>query len=400
MSQGEMSQPRGEELEDPNKPNVDLTGRTEQSRGVDVGATTASNGQSTPHTQAMQQPLPQPYPHHQQLPYAPYHPQAPPQPYPSYAQPARVLPPYNQTWTISKLVLTGLSLCWAVVLLALALSISIKRSYGPGVGLALYAAPVQIIVIVWNIAELITFLVRSLKRKGTAGAEASRRGIHPGAHIAMHLLFWLACVFGIFMSLLMLSSAESHMEYCAENDEDDDTSVSISSYRGSSSVSSSSSSSYCDEYADAYAAYTPGLRAVLAMWCLAIITHFVLFVLACIDTHQRNRLRPAGVVFAAPGGAPYVAQPLPPPQGMFPVPYYPQQQQQAYMNPASAAPHDGKQQPYQIPQHNYQNLTGFYAPPPVSAQAPARTPAQAAPQQPGPSVPDGGDEITSAPART
>lgn len=346
----------------------------------------------------MQQPLPQPYPQHQQLPYAPYHPQVLPQPYPSYAQPVRILPPYNQTWTISKLVLTGLSLCWAVVLLALALSISIKRGYGSGAGLALYAAPIQIIVIVWNLAELITFLVRSLKRKGAGagGAEASRRGIHPGAHIAMHLLFWLACVFGIFMSLFMVASVQSESEYCSDESSDDDDSSS-SSYRGSSS--SSDYSNYCDEYADTLTSYTSGLRAVLALWCLAIITHFVLFVLACIDTHQRNRLRPAGVVFAAPGGAPYVAQPLPPPQGMFPVPYYPQQQQQqAYMSPAlPAASHDGKQQPYPVPQQNYQNLTGFYAPAP--APVPAQAPAQAALQQPGPSV-SGGDEITSAPART
>lgn len=341
MSQGETSRPTGEVRE--------------ESRDVETGA--------APPTQAIQQPLPQPYPQ-QQVPYAPY-PQVPQAL--QYAQPVRILPPYNKTWTISKLVLTGLSFCWAIVILSLSLALSVDEGYGIATSLALYGVPIQIVVIVWNLAELTTFWVRSQR------ANKTRRGIHPGAHIGMHLIFWLACVFGIFMSLAYLFSARSSIEYCSEEDDD--------YYYGSS---------YCDYYSGDN--FITSLRALLAMWCLAIITHFVLFVLACIDTSQRNRLRPAGVVYAQPGAvAPYVAS-----HGTYPpVAYYPAAPQQAYMS-GIPAPQDKVPIPQQ--QQNYQNLGGFYAPP-VPAQAPAPVSAHQPASQPGPSV-STSDEITQAPPRT
>lgn len=349
-----MSHPTGEVHEESEKTNP---GTTEQSRDVEAG--------TAPPTQAIQQPLPQPY-HHQQLPYAPY-PQAPQAL--QYAQPVRILPPESKTWTISKLVLTGLSFCWAVIILSLSLSLSVAAGYTMANSIAIYAVPIQIVVILWNLAELTTFWVRS------QSASKARRGIHPGAHIGMHLVFWLACVLGLLVSLVSFMESRPDYQYCIGNDNDDDNDNDY--YYGDRS--------FCDYYLDG--PIIPSLKALVAMWCLAVITHFVLFVLACIDTAQRNRLKPTGVVYAHPGAVPpYVAS-----TGMHPVPYY-APPHQAYMSGAHAP--QGK-----APMPQQQNLAGFYAPAPVPAQAPTPVAARQPAAQPEPSV-SSGDEITQAPPRT
>ncbi len=319
------------------------TEQSEQAEPTGVattGPTTASNAHSGS-GQATQQPLPQPY--QQQPSYVPhsYAPQAIPS-----VQPVRVLPPYSKPWTISKLILTVLSLCWAAIILALSLATSINSGHVATFGLILLAVPISVVSILWNLAELTTYVVRSQKNK------EARRGIHPGAHLGMHLVFWLVSLLSIFAMLLTLGSAVDYIEYCAEGDDEDD-------YRGSSYISR-----YCEYYSSGAA--LPSLRALLTMWCLALINHFVLFVLACIDTHQRNSLKPAGIVFAQPGTVPMGYYPPPPPQ------------------------------------QNHQNLAGFYAPqaPPGPVQDPsAAAPAPVSPRQPTAQPGSNGDEVTPAPPR-
>ncbi|RYP55553.1 hypothetical protein DL769_010128 [Monosporascus sp. CRB-8-3] len=394
----EDSRPTNEAREENEKANVEPT------RDADIAASTVSGrvqepiAQSqplsvasqarmgTPPIQTAQQPLPQPY-HQRQLPYSPY----PYQPGPvQYPQAVRVLPPYSKSWTISKLALTGLSLCWAVVILSLSLVFSVEG--GNARATALYAAPVTIVALLWNGAELTTYFIRSRKGSDT------RRGIHPGAHVGMHLCFWLACVLGIFLTLMVVISTARMIARCNADDDED-------------SYFNYYSSDYCESfyydngpYMNNF--YVPCLRAMLSMWCLALINHFILFVLACMDTHQRNRLKPAGVAFVHPGTASYGA----PGQGigMVPVSLYPAPPQPVVMAPFPAPVPVGRapapQGKTQTPPQNYQNLTGFYAP--SAPQDPAQVPSPAAPSPVSPSQPSlpgqsgsGADEITPAPLR-
>ncbi|KAI1386237.1 uncharacterized protein F4822DRAFT_431110 [Hypoxylon trugodes] len=305
-----------------------------------------------------QQPLPQPYPQYQ-APYAPY-PYQHPQPYP-YAQ-VRVLPPYSKPWTVTKLVLTILTLVFAIVIMAL--SCALLPEGGDGEGYALFGLPISIASILWNGAELITYAVRARKNV--------KRGIHPGAHVGLHLCFWIACVFGVFFAVGISISTRSMIRECADYDSD---------------------SRYYYNYCDSYGyrdteymnnTYLPLTQSVIAFFCMITITHFVLFVLACIDTHKRNLLKPAGVVLppVPPNGAMY----YPPAQVPGAAPYYPYPmpvapEQVRYAGAPSAPGAPGATEPKTLNPaaagQNFQPLAGFYAPPPMSqAYQPPTHPAQ------------------------
>ncbi|KAI1765530.1 hypothetical protein GGR53DRAFT_465351 [Hypoxylon sp. FL1150] len=321
-----------------------------------------------------QQALPQPYPHYQ-VPYAPYPYQG--QPYP-YAPPVRPLPPYSRAWTIAKLVLTIFSTILAIVIIAL--SCVFIGEGGDGETTSFYALPIAIAVVLWNGAELITYGCRARKDV--------KRGIHPGAHVGLHLVFWIACVFAVLFTVMITLSLQDTIQDCAE--EADST---YSYY------------DYCDDYhyTDTQynnGMYLPTLRAMTAMFCIATIVHFVLFVLACIDTHRRNSLKSAGFVMPpAPAGGMYYPPPPPPgaaPYYPYPMPMPPQQARVAPSPnvPGAAAP--GAPQANATAQ-NYQNLAGFYAPAPGAAP-------QRAPPSPARATPSPVNEKTvassSAPAGT
>ncbi|CAJ2514178.1 Uu.00g022970.m01.CDS01 [Anthostomella pinea] len=318
-----------------------------------------------------QQPLPPPHHQHQQqhqMPYAPYPypPQQQQQPYP-YAQPMRPLPRMSQPYIATKLGLTVLSSVVAIIIIALASTFLSEN--GDANAISYYAFPIAAAAIIWNTAELITYCVRLRKH--------AQRGIHPGAHVGLHLCFWIACVFAVLLTVSIYYSENSTIQDCENPSDDEDG----GGYYGSS-YHRSSYSSYCDEYqpADYYKwIYLPTLRALIAMFALATIIHFVLFVLACIDTHKRNLLKHAGVAMpyptaAAPAPGMYYA--AAPPPGMVPMQYYQYAPmpppQQAHMAPGSApAPGAPAPQP-QDPKgketaQSYQNLAGFYAPAPVPA---------------------------------
>ncbi|XXG99314.1 hypothetical protein Hte_005651 [Hypoxylon texense] len=324
---------------------------------------------------ARQQPFPQPYPPYP-VPYAPYPYQA--QPYP-YASPMRAIPPYSRAWTISKLVLTILSTTIAIIIIALA-CVFIGEG-GDGESTAYYALPIAIAAVLWNGAELITFAVRS--RKDT------KRGIHPGAHVGLHLCFWIACVFGVLVTVSIALSIQSLIRDCDEEES------SLYTYW-----------SYCDDYhykSTSYMnnMYLPTLRAMTAMFCLATINHFVLFVLACIDTHKRNCMKSAGFAMLPPPPAGGMYYPPPPPPGAapyypYPMPMPPQQARVAPPPNAPGAPVPRASQAGGTAQ-NYQNLAGFYAPAPGTA--PPRAPPSPARATPSP-VNEKAVVSTSAPAGT
>lgn len=323
---------------------------------------------------ARQQALPQPYPHYQ-VPYAPYPYQG--QPY-SYAPPVRALPPYSRAWTVAKLLLTIFSTTVAIIIIAL--SCVFIGEGGDGETTSFYALPIAIAIVLWNGAELITYACRSRKDV--------KRGIHPGAHVGLHLIFWIACVFAVLFTVMITLSIQSITRDC---EEEEDSYYSYWSYCDSTYYKNNS---YMNNM------YLPTLRAMTAMFCIATITHFVLFVLACIDTHRRNCMKPAGLVMPpAPAGGFYYPPPPPPgaaPYYPYPVPMPPQQ---ARVTPSPTM--SGGAAP-RAPQadataQNYQNLAGFYAPAPGTA--PPRGPPSPARNTPSP-IDEKTVVSTSAPAGT
>ncbi|OTA58449.1 hypothetical protein K449DRAFT_385859 [Hypoxylon sp. EC38] len=368
MASNETSQPtaetRDEILPVNNAPVVNRensTGPTatqQTQQPVNGNAPPTGNQSAQPSTTARQQLPPQPPSQY----YAPY----PYQPY-TYPPPVRVLPQYSKSWTTSKLILTIFLVVVAIIILAL--SCVFVNEDGDAQWSAAYALPISILSILWNGAELITFAVRSRKDV--------KRGIHPGAHVGLHLCFWIASVFGVLFTVGMSISVQAVLRDCAE--------MANSRY---------TYYSYCDE--DGYqnpdyinGTYLPMLRAMTALFCMMTVVHFVLFVVACIDTHKRNLLRPAGFVMpAVPPAGVYYPPPPPAVPGVAPYPYAmpvppmpPQQMHYAPQQPNMPGAVEQKTQMQTQPNpaaQNYQNLAGFYAPaqpqfPPRASHSPTRT---------------------------
>ncbi|TGJ84172.1 hypothetical protein E0Z10_g4602 [Xylaria hypoxylon] len=283
------------------------------------------------------QALPQPFHAQHQQAYVPYTEQ-PNQQF-GYAAPVRPLPKQSSAYIATRLGLTALSSVWGIIIIALT-SILLSQG-GTGAATSLYAYAIVVASIIWNTAELITYCVRLRKQ--------TQRGIHPGAHVGLHLIFWLAGILAILLTVSLYVSAEYGVQNCETRDDDD--SYFYYSY------------SYCDEYEplDYYKwNVLPVFRALIAIFALWAINHFVLFVLACIETHKRNSLRPAA--FLVPAQGMYYPQQSGA-QPMQPIQYYPypmmMQPQPAHVpGPESRAPISNEKQPEQT----YQNLTGFYAP--------------------------------------
>lgn len=121
---------------------------------------------------APQQPQPahQPQQPQQYQPYRPYQPGAPAQ------QPHALV---SWPWHNAKIALHAISIVFCLVLIGISVALAVNpRVFSIQV---VWVAPEAAAAIFWSVAELITVCVR----KG-------RRGIHPGAHVALHLLFWLA----------------------------------------------------------------------------------------------------------------------------------------------------------------------------------------------------------------
>ncbi|KAI0543030.1 hypothetical protein GGR58DRAFT_5583 [Xylaria digitata] len=263
----------------------------------------------------------------------------------AFATPVRPLPKQSSAYIATRLSLTALSSVWGIIIIALT-SILLSNG-GSGASVSLYAYVIVVVSILWNTTELITYCVRLRKQ--------TQRGIHPGAHVGLHLIFWLAGIFAILLSISIYLSVAYTLAYCERRD-DDDESYSYYSY------------SYCDEYKP-FSYYrwnvVPVLRALIAIFVLWTINHFVLFVLACIETHKRNTLKPAAYLVpaaAVPAQGMYYPQ-QPGVQPMQPIQYYPQpimmQPQPAHLSGAvSGTPNSNEKQPAQT----YQNLAGFYAP--------------------------------------
>ncbi|KAI1265630.1 hypothetical protein F5Y18DRAFT_41419 [Xylariaceae sp. FL1019] len=298
---------------------------------------TAAHGQPMP--------MPQPYyPQQYQMPAAPF--MFPPNQHFTYATPTRQIPKLSQAWIGTRIGLTVLSSILGIIIIALT-----SQLLGQGSWVAateLYAYPIAVASVLWNTAELITYCVRLRKHH--------QRGIHPGAHVALHLLLWLAGVFGVLLTVSLLLGVQSELDYC-EN------------YYDNQGYQSSS----CDEFTP-YTYYRsmifPIIQGLLAVFALWLVVHFTLFVLACIETHRRNVMLPTAILvpISQPGVAPMQYYPQ---QGAVPIQYYQQpvmpMPAQAYMPPGPVMANSGMRLPVaneKQPAQDHQNLTGFYGPGP------------------------------------
>ncbi|KAI1306811.1 hypothetical protein F5Y03DRAFT_383948 [Xylaria venustula] len=293
------------------------------------------------HPQSLPQPLPQPFYSHNQPVYVPYTGQ-PDQPFP-YATPVRPLPHHSSAYLAARIGLTVLSSVWGIIILAL--TSILLYSGGVASVVSLYAYVIVAISILWNTAELITYCVRLRKQV--------QRGIHPGAHVGLHLLFWLAGALASVSTIAVYVVLQSELGECKNSDSNDDDSYSY--YND------------CSEFEplDYYKSdVIPTFRALVAIFILWTINHFILFVLACIETHKRNAMRPVALVMRSPGPAQGVSHlPQAGAQPMQPVQYYPypvmMQPQTAHgVGNGSQTQSSNEKQPTQP----YQNIAGFYAP--------------------------------------
>ncbi|KAI0478523.1 hypothetical protein GGR56DRAFT_326221 [Xylariaceae sp. FL0804] len=373
-------------------------GHRNPAEGAQPPLPTGPTGAAAADEKTTQPPQQQPNNNYYYAPY-PYHPQPPP-PGASAYTPARPLPQQTRSWLALRLGLTVFSSVVGLVAIGLSCGFLGPDGIDGGGEAAItpaYVGAIAGLAVLWNAAELITYCVRS-RRSGRGSVDKVgkvQRGIHPGAHVGLHLCIWLLYALTVLATATLVVSAESIARACAK--------MSSSSDSSSSSSSSGYSDGYSDDYGygnyydDSYcddihltgsssSAYVSMLQALEAMLCLATLCHFVLFVLACIDTHRRNVLRPTGMVFSAPAPYPGPHQPPPPPPGMAPMPYYP------YAMPMGAPPPQGHFAPAQQqqgggtqPAQPHQSLAGFYAPQathshaaaPASPQARAPSPRQA-----------------------
>ncbi|KAI3332035.1 hypothetical protein HD806DRAFT_178465 [Xylariaceae sp. AK1471] len=333
-----------------------------------------TTGPPLPQRPAHTQPLPQPFHgQHQQMPYA-QHPALPNQQQLIYATPMRPLPKQSQAYIATKLGLTALSSVWGIIIIALT---SILLSEGGYVGyVALYSYAIVVASIIWNTSELITYCARLRKD--------IQRGIHPGAHVALHLIFWLAGILAILLTVSIYLETDYDVRRCEEDNGDYDL---YSDYYN------------CGDVGPTWyykGTILPVLRAHLAIFVLWLINHFVLFVFACIDTHKRNVLKAAAFIMPIPAGskvAPGQGMYYPQQPGMQPMQYYPYP---VMMQPqAPGAPGAGPQSVSNEnqPSQPSQNFTGFYAP----ASGPVASSSQI--QQPPPAQMASGNVRATSPAQ-
>ncbi|KAK0637000.1 hypothetical protein B0T17DRAFT_613650 [Bombardia bombarda] len=272
--------------------------------------------------------------------------------------------PFSKSWHLAKLVLEIVSIVFSIIIFGVAIALFARTSrYYGGSWLAETdlgtAGTVAGLALIWNTAELLTVCFSK-----------DRRGIHPGAHVAFHLIIWLAAA--VTVAWLAVSTA-----YLLEDD----------SYYYSY---------YSSRTVFAYQNSTSLHNCILAFIIFLLIIHFVLFVRACIETHQLNRAnRRIYVRVPVPVGGPYgyYGGGAPPQQfpGLAPgtvMPPYPIMAQapgmQPQMMPYGTAPVPPQQallyggfyapsagQPMAAPQPQQPSLevSGYYSPTPGSSSA-------------------------------
>ncbi|KAK1847978.1 hypothetical protein CCHR01_09412 [Colletotrichum chrysophilum] len=212
--------------------------------------------------------------------------------------------PYSKPWHIAKIVMRCSDIVFSLIVIGIsAYVLTIAFSGGAFYVMSWLPAAVGII---WDTAELITICARG-----------GRRGIHPGAHVGLHLIFWLC-----FAAAVGLQGTYIYFR------DVDDYYYSYSSRRQSFFRTK----------------VVPMQNTITAFTALLLINHFILFVRACVETNQRNSRPP---VFMVPVNAPppmqsqavagsYVPYPHQPQQAYIPAQQQDKGEQAAASNPSNA----------------------------------------------------------------
>ncbi|KAE9574295.1 hypothetical protein CGMCC3_g9449 [Colletotrichum fructicola] len=190
--------------------------------------------------------------------------------------------PYSKPWHIAKIVMRCSDIVFSLIVIGIsAYVLTIAFSGGAFYVMSWLPAAVAII---WDTAELITICARG-----------GRRGIHPGAHVGLHLIFWLC-----FAAAVGLQGTYIYFR------DVDDYYYSYSSRRQSFFRTK----------------VVPMQNTITAFTALLLINHFILFVRACVETNQRNSRPP---VFMVPVNAPPPMQSQAVAGSYVPYPHQPQQ---------------------------------------------------------------------------
>ncbi|ERT00527.1 hypothetical protein HMPREF1624_03900 [Sporothrix schenckii ATCC 58251] len=165
----------------------------------------------------------------------------------------------GRKWFFAKAGLEGLSIITGIVVSGISGGVIAAQAPYPTVNGYFDAAlsfPPGILAILWPAAELVTLAVRR------------NRGIHPGAHVGIHLIIWLAgtAAGGLVASEYSLDSLFTYWWLS-------DFSLPVA------------------EKTKGYAHYlTMELALCICLWPLVVV-NMILFVRACIECHRRNMRR-------------------------------------------------------------------------------------------------------------
>ncbi|KAI1470329.1 uncharacterized protein F4812DRAFT_456335 [Daldinia caldariorum] len=234
-----------------------------------------------------------------------------------------VQPVSSRKWQMAKIALQSASLAFCAAVIGISAGTFWGGNYWPG----MLMVPVAAATAAWTIAEFVTLLVRR-KRRGGSAAAAAGRGIHPGAHVGVQLIIFLAMIYVLFYLCMLWVSVQRSVVRCNEwerdprnpdwvvEGHDDDDDLDVSRHSGGYTTSY-----YCPESRRVLVnskSFQSAVQALIALCGLLWAIHFTLFVRACVETQRRNRLRPAGVVYPQPAWpAPYGAN-YPPNNNNFP----------------------------------------------------------------------------------
>jgi hypothetical protein len=262
-------------------------------------------------------------------------------PFPDYNQfVANNTPPpelESRSWRIAKMALHGAAILFSIIGLGTALG---TKSTPYSDYITIVAPPPFLgLVIIWSGAELIARAIRKWTK-----------GIHPGAHVGVCLILWLAggLVGGIIAAFSYYSSWD--VCYLADSDinEPNDGYDEYGRYVGN------------DDDDDNCATQWPQWRILILVSatfiCLVDLIYLVLFIGACIDTAKVNAHNKRPIMIVAP---PYWGHAA---QGWQPVPA--EQPQQQYGQPIPLSPMPSgfpSSQPAQ-PRSGDQGVAEYYSP--------------------------------------
>ncbi|KAL8297333.1 hypothetical protein RB597_006432 [Gaeumannomyces tritici] len=176
----------------------------------------------------------------------------------------------SKGWYIAKLTLGSCIALFDIILIALSAAyMNLWTGYnGSGNSYFILVFIPAIVSLGWQIAEFIT-----------VGVHKDRRGIHPGAHVALHLLLWLTFA----MTVTLLGFLVSRRIYLRNGNY-----------------------GYSSRFMRFLNDGEPLENAQFAFSVLNLILHFTLFVRFCIETNRRNTLPPGMIMVAAPASGMYL----------------------------------------------------------------------------------------------